>query len=663
MLSLSGQSPPEGAKNIDLDSIIEFIILDDDSGIDSSSLIVEISGKRAIANLAFSTGFDGTFSDISVIDAGLSIVIDPESDFEVGAVIAVKIQVKNMAGVYYNFEYLFKVVPAEPILYLSSPEHGDLIKSDQVLFLKFVDIIDGVDSSSIDVWLNELPIVSEGVFQQYFNGATSAIVEDSSGTSVRIEPTESFRNGAYILKYSVEDTSGNKLRGAITYTVDLPEIILSSVFPQIGFVGFAQGIQKVSNMGSGDLLRVQWYQPTSRSYKGDSYSLIFNNESRLSIFDSNPKYISNSEDLSADISGLTPGLTTSWAVRALEAFAGTINLAGMSEISDGTYVVPDEVTITEQVLQSSMIFNVSSTDGYPASGILIVNSSEVIRYSAKTDTSFLLPTGGRGLNGTSAGIYLDGDTVSMFLACQDKNSAIVMATPTYIDGYESGREVAGTGLVVTDYSDNDRKFFQGFDFCGYHRAIPQDIFQGKNDCGSYLGGDFNGYRGMNLFDRMLNREEVLLDQTGEPIILLKRIWDGAKCSCSDSRRMHPKIKACKKCFGTGYAGGYAQYNYRRREDGRVMLAFGDTMEDLKLGPHTHLEQSYEPAAWTLPNPAIRDRDLIVRFDFNNDAEYIYEVLDVTKDKLFYRHFTRQRLKLKRMDKTDTVYGFPYSLNI
>ena len=167
---------------------------------------------------------------------------------------------------------------------------------------------------------------------------------------------------------------------------------------------------------------------------------------------------------------------------------------------------------------------------------------------------------------------------------------------------------------------------------------------------------------MNLFDRMLNREEVLLDQSGEPVILLKRIWDGETCSCSDSRRMHPKIKSCKKCYGTGYAGGFSQYDYKRRSDGRVMVAFGDTTEDLKLGLHTHLEQAYEPQCWTLPNPAIKDRDLIVRFDFNDDVEYIYEVLDVTREKLFYRHFTRQRLKLKRLEKTDIVYTVPYSLD-
>jgi len=662
MLTLSGQSPSEGTTYADLDSLIEFVIVDDDTGIDSSSLVVEISGARAIKDLEFKAGYDGTYSDISVIDAGLSVAIDREDDFIPGTVVLVKIQVKDLDGKYYNFEYVFKVIPLEPILELSSPEPGDLVKSDQVLFLQFKDEIDDVNTSSINVWLNDLPIVVDGEFEEYFDGDSSAITKITDGASVRIEPTESFRDGPYQLRYTIEDTSGNVLRGKFSYTVDLPEIILSSTFPQVKFLGFAQGIRKVSNMGRGDMLQVEWYKPMSRSYKGDSYALIFHDESRLEIFDSNPKYISSSESRCAQISGLTPGLTLSFAVRALETFSGSVDLTGMEEVADDTYRIPDDIEITEQVLEDDTIFPVSSTDGYPATGILIVNNAEVIKYTAKTDTSFLLPSGGRGLNGTSAGIYLEGDPIKMFLACQDKNSVIIMATPTYIDGYESGRELDGTGLVITDYTDNDKKFFQGFDFCGYHRAIPQHIFQGQSDCGSYLGGEFNKYRGMNLFDRMLNREEVLLDQSGEPIILLKRIWDGEICSCSDSRRMHPKIKSCKKCYGTGFIGGFTQYDYKRREDGRVMVAFGDTTEDLKLGLHTHLEQVYEPQGWTLPNPAIRDRDLIVRFDFNDDAEYIYEVLDVTKDKLFYRHFTRQRLKLKRMDKTDIVYTIPYSLS-
>ena len=92
-----------------------------------------------------------------------------------------------------------------------------------------------------------------------------------------------------------------------------------------------------------------------------------------------------------------------------------------------------------------------------------------------------------------------------------------------------------------------------------------------------------------------------------------------------------------------------------------MVKFKDTLEDLKLSAHGHLEQQYEPQCWTLAMPAIRDRDVIVRFDFSGDIEYIYEVLNVTKEKLLYTHYGRQNLTLKRMDKTDILYTFPFVL--
>ena len=661
MLTVSGQYPSEGTKGAALDSLIEFSIIDDGTGIDSSSLIVEISGATAIKDLEFQTGFDGLYSDIEISSDLVDVVIDSEDIFRQGQVVSVKIQVKNLEGKFFNYNYLFKTILPEPVLELSSPEDGELVQSDQVVFLHFKDEIDDVNVSSINVWINNLEAIVDGAFQTTFLGESSSITKVDDGAMVRIEPEESFRDGAYNVKYYIEDTSGNSLQGNFSYSVDLPEAVLPSTFPQVRFLGFAQGIRKVSNMGRGDMLRIEWYQPISRSYKGVSFALIYENESRLEVFDSNPKYIAKSTTRSADLSGFTPGLTLSFAARALEAFKDSIDLSGMKEAAEGVYEIPEDAVISEQVNQDDTRITVETTDGYPASGILIINDSEVIRYTAKTDTEFLLPSNGRGLNGTSKGIYISGDTVKIFFSCQDKNTVIIMATPTYFDGYESGREISSTGLVVTDYSESDKKFFQGFDFCGYHRAIPQHILQGNDDCGSYLGGEFNKTRGMNLFDRMLNREEVILDQTGEPVILLKRLWDGQTCSCSDSRRQHPKVKSCKLCFGTGYTGGFTQYDYRRRADGRIMVMFGDTLEDLKLGAHNHLEQQYEPQCWTLPSPAVRDRDLIVRFDFSDNVEYIYEILNVTKDKLFYRHYTRQRLALKRLDKTDVAYTIPYSL--
>ena len=92
-----------------------------------------------------------------------------------------------------------------------------------------------------------------------------------------------------------------------------------------------------------------------------------------------------------------------------------------------------------------------------------------------------------------------------------------------------------------------------------------------------------------------------------------------------------------------------------------MVSFADAVENLKLGSYEHLEQDFEPSAWTTPVPAIKDRDLLIRFDFTDNQEYIYEVLKVSREKVVFRHFTRQRLDLKRLDKTDIVYTLPWSL--
>lgn len=51
--------------------------------------------------------------------------------------------------------------------------------------------------------------------------------------------------------------------------------------------------------------------------------------------------------------------------------------------------------------------------------------------------------------------------------------------------------------------------------------MPDRILKGIDECGSYLGGEFNKQRGFNIFDRVNSRNEVLLEQVGEPVILLK----------------------------------------------------------------------------------------------------------------------------------------------
>ena len=154
MLTLSGKSPNEGERSVSLNTLIEFSILDDGTGLNLSSLVIEIGGNLAYQSLDFTEQYDGIFSDITSDSAGVHLVVDSIYDFKQGEVVLVKIQIQNLDGAFYNFEYTFKTIPAEPELEFSSPAANALVKSDQVLFLQFVDEIDDVDQSSINIYIN-----------------------------------------------------------------------------------------------------------------------------------------------------------------------------------------------------------------------------------------------------------------------------------------------------------------------------------------------------------------------------------------------------------------------------------------------------------------------------------------------------------------------------
>jgi hypothetical protein len=154
---------------------------------------------------------------------------------------------------------------------------------------------------------------------------------------------------------------------------------------------------------------------------------------------------------------------------------------------------------------------------------------------------------------------------------------------------------------------------------------------------------------------------MLLNMTGEPMVLLKRNWSGQTCACSTGRRAHPKINSCPRCYGTTWDPGYLQFLNKRRVDRKIMVKINESPEDLKLGEHESFQQEFEPNGWTLPMPAVRDRDMLIRFDPTGDIEYIYEILDVSREKLFLNKYGKQTFKLKRMDKTDIIYTFPFQL--
>ena len=106
MITITGVEPAAGSKRNSKTSLIEFTLKDEDSsGINSSTLIVEVSGVRAIEGATFNPGFNGPYSEINVDVDSLGIIINSESDFPEDSVLDVKIQVQDYSDAYYNFNY------------------------------------------------------------------------------------------------------------------------------------------------------------------------------------------------------------------------------------------------------------------------------------------------------------------------------------------------------------------------------------------------------------------------------------------------------------------------------------------------------------------------------------------------------------------------------
>jgi hypothetical protein len=148
-------------------------------------------------------------------------------------------------------------------------------------------------------------------------------------------------------------------------------------------------------------------------------------------------------------------------------------------------------------------------------------------------------------------------------------------------------------------------------------------------------------------------QEILLSVKGEPIVLLKRLWTGIRCKCFRMNNETPEGR-CSVCFGVGFVGGYQQYINPRRKDGRILASFAASADNLAL-KNIGMQQEFTPNCWTTVMPAIKDRDILIRFTEDGQEEFRYEVTSVTRGKTFFSMSGAQQIQLYRLDKTDIIY--------
>jgi hypothetical protein len=238
---------------------------------------------------------------------------------------------------------------------------------------------------------------------------------------------------------------------------------------------------------------------------------------------------------------------------------------------------------------------------------------------------------------------------------------------TLTDGYHQITK----DLLTSDLSGSDASNlnFPHYDYAGWHRTNPLDLLTGV--CiGSYIGGELycaDGYdgvgrmvRGLSLQDSNNNRQELLLAVTGKPMCLVRRLWTGITCSCYIPESEAPDDR-CPKCFGTKIVIGWEQYFNSRRSDGRIMVSFSPTEDDLRAY-EAGLESEFTADCWTLVVPTVKDRDVLVNFDQNDNEEYRYEILSTTRNRTIDRLTGAQKFRIQRVRKNDPIYQIPVFRN-
>ncbi|HVI40455.1 MAG TPA: hypothetical protein VM577_07330 [Anaerovoracaceae bacterium] len=446
-----------------------------------------------------------------------------------------------------------------------------------------------------------------------------------------------------------------------------------------------------NSRGDGYTIAIEWNQafPDSLGYVV-AYNIYFSTV-REDVFTEGVKLVSITPTIfDTDITDFTPGDTFYFAVRATEFDPTVVDLSLLPDAGDAK-MYPESMLLFD-IDDTTTSIPVIDINEFPAFGIIQIGSEFILYLNKDIPTSSLI-NATRGYLDTTAKMHTvdgyDGYTTSdplvhFWKGYEEGNQTALQETSAFIypnyprtnaDGYKIvAKDILTTDLGGSDESNGAISVPDGgttdgsitalppFDFSGWHRTDPVALLRG--DCiGTYYGGEqhcADGYlgvgnqiRGLSISDANAQRQEVLLNATGEPVVLVRRRWTGMRCPCFMANVEQPDDR-CPICFGVGFVTGYDQFVNPRRSDGRIVVRFGPT-EDSLIQNESGLESTFIPDCFTIVVPSIKNRDFLIRFNEDGTEEFRYEVLNVTRNKIFQQDLGGQKFKAQRVRKTDPIY--------
>jgi hypothetical protein len=433
------------------------------------------------------------------------------------------------------------------------------------------------------------------------------------------------------------------------------------------------GLEQTEDVRNGMGVALVWRQAVPSNPSKTVYYNTYYASKRLDVFESDPVALTANTYATLTV---PPGNQSYFAVRATEINPVLFDPSELTQIGPGLFKYPANQVLQAAIDAYGAAIRVLDATDYPSRGFLQVDY-EIVYYETRDATTFYIEDTNRGEYASNISIHDAGAIVKLFKGIEDHNSVIVAGTadwsksnPAYkpesigqinvdADGYRAN----ATDLITTDLtaSDANTADFPNYDYAGYHRPSMQSYFKGA--CiNSYAWGELNGQRGVGIQDQNLARLDMLLQTTGEGVILLRRKQTGRRCRCIDLRHEHPSSR-CQYCYGTGFEGGFDRYlntrgisEFETNTLGKILVRVHPYEDDVKLEAANGIIQTAELTAWTINIPTIKDKDLVIRYSEDGTEEFRYECLNVTRNKLMFGLTGQQTMKLKRLDKTSIIYS-------
>jgi hypothetical protein len=451
----------------------------------------------------------------------------------------------------------------------------------------------------------------------------------------------------------------------------------------------SQGIIIASSHGDGYNIDLKWHKAFPTNKTNSIAYQIYMATAEIDLFSEGVKFVSIDGSLSTTIEGLTPGQLYFFAVRAVEYSPVLFDINNLQRAFNNLVVYPQSLLIAN-ITASSNLIPVLDTTTFPNYGVVQIGY-EMINYSSVNNVANTLnltnATTQRGFFNTVDSFHdtdgYDGYNtifpayVTYTFGREELNKSISSEACRFEYPYYPYDQANGFKQVTNDYlttnltvSDSINENFPTYDYAGYHRTNPVELLNGT--CvGSYIGGEMgcaDGYGGVGMMVRGLSvqnqntqRQDILLNLTGESVVLLQRQTTGIICSCYTSDQEYADDR-CPYCYGTKLVVGYTQYFNPRRADGMILVRFGPGDDDL-IPYDSGLESTFTVDCWTLTVPTVKDRDIIIRYDEGGNEEFRYEILYVNRNKMLLDMQGVQKFRVQRIRKFDIAYqirAFPFT---